>query len=243
MLKIAVCDDNQEHRKEIQNAVSNILFEQDDLMIEVFADGAEVIDRIADGLFAFDLILLDIEMPGADGLAVAGTIRENDVATDIIFITRHEEYVYEGYKYKAFGYLTKPVSTSSLSAEINRYMREREDTVSKYLIITTNGCRQKLNMRHIDFVESSKRKISLVMGDSSLECYAKLDDIEQLCEGKLIRTHQSFLVNPERIRRMTKTDATLESGQVVPISKRYYQSAYKAFEGNYDEYAENGTEG
>ena len=75
MLSIAICEDNKEHRREIGNILSNVLFEQDDLTIEAFSDGCDVIALIDNHMFFFDLILLDIKMPVADGIAVAKAIR------------------------------------------------------------------------------------------------------------------------------------------------------------------------
>ena len=230
MLRIAVCEDNKEHRKEIKRVISNILFEQDDLVIEAFSDGMDVLALIQSNLFVFDLILLDIKMPGADGLAVAKAIRDYSLPTDIIFVTAHDEYVYEGYVYKAFAYLRKPVSASRLSRELNRYLFERENSGSNFLFFNSGSCRQKLGIHHIDYIESSKRKVSIVMGNSSFEFYAKLDDIERQCAGLLVRTHQSYLVNLRKIARLTKTEATLENGKSVPVSKRHYESTCQAFD-------------
>ena len=229
MLKVAICDDNKEHRKEIKNVVTNVLFEQDDLEIESFSDGIDIITLIRNRLFFFDLILLDIKMPNADGFAVARAIRDSQLSTDIIFLTAYDEYVFEGYKYKAFAYLKKPISASKLSKELNRYLFERENSTSNYLVLSFNGCLQKINIQHIDYIESNMRKISIFMGNSNFEYYAKLDDIEQHCGGRLVRTHQSYLVNLRKISQLTKTEVTLENGKSIPVSKRYYDAIFQVF--------------
>ena len=230
MLNIAICEDDKGHRKEIKNVVSNILFEQDDMAIESFSDGLDVIALIDNSMFFFDLVLLDIKMPGADGIAVAKAIREHRLPTEIIFVTAHEEYVFEGYVYKAFAFLKKPVSTTKFSKELGRYLAERDNEGADYLCFHADGCRQRLNTRHIDYIESSKRKVSVVVGNTRLEFYAKLDDIERQCGSILVRTHQSFLVNAGKMKRLTKTELTLQNGQTVPVSKRHYDAACRAFE-------------
>ena len=230
MLSIAICEDNKEHRREIGNIVSNILFEQEDLTIEAFSDGCDVLTLIDNHMFSFDLILLDIRMPGTDGIAVAKAIRGHQLATDIIFVTAHEEYVYEGYTYKAFAYLKKPVSATRFSKELGRYLFERENNGSFFLSFRADGCWQKLNPRHIDYIESSKRKVSVVMGNNNLEFYAKLDDLELQCGNILIRTHQSYLVNALKIVRLAKTEVTLQNGQTIPVSKRHFENTRQAFE-------------
>ena len=230
MLNIAICEDNKEHRREISDVVTNILFEQDDISIEAFSDGSDVLALIDNNLFCFDLILLDIKMPGADGIAVAKAIRGHQLATDIIFVTAHEEFVYEGYVYKAFAYLKKPVSATRFAKELGRYLRDRENESSHFLCFYADGCRQKLNPRHIDYIESSLRKVSVVMGNSRLEFYAKLDDIERQCGSILVRTHQSYLVNAIKMARLTKTEVTLYSGQTIPVSKRHFENTRQAFE-------------
>lgn len=230
MLNIAICEDNKEHRKEIRNVIANILFEQDDMAIEAFSNGLDVITLIDNNLFFFDLILLDVKMPGADGLAVAKAIRERRLVTDIIFVTIHDEYVYEGYVYKAFSFLKKPVSTTKMSKELNRYLQERESDNSNFIFFNLNGTRQKHDVRHIDYIESSKRKVSVFMGKTSFEFYAKLDDLEQQCATRLVRTHQSYLVNIRKIVKLANNEVTLENGTVLPVSKRHYEATCKAFD-------------
>ena len=75
--------------------------------------------------FDIDLLLLDINMPEYDGLNTAKYIRENNVDVDIIFITVSAEHIFDGYTYKAFSYILKPVDKKRLDDEIGRYMTER----------------------------------------------------------------------------------------------------------------------
>jgi DNA-binding LytR/AlgR family response regulator len=230
LLKIAICDDNKSHRKEIKDIVSRVLFDRDELFIDLFADGEDIVTLIDSGVFSFDLVFLDIEMPVVDGLKTADIIRTSNIATDIIFLTAHGEYVYEGYKFRAFSYLTKPVSASKIAKELNRYMDWRDNSDAKFLIISYNGTKQRINIDRIDYIESDRRKVNVISGTENFGFYAKLDDIERQLKRTLKRVHQSYMVNMNKIVKLGKNEMTVENGAVIPISKRYYSEVKTAYE-------------
>ena len=70
--------------------------------------------RSVPGSYPFDLIFLDIDLGGMDGMALARKIRETDSEVPILFLTNHKEYVFEGYEVQAFRYLLKPVTEDTL---------------------------------------------------------------------------------------------------------------------------------
>ena len=230
MLKIAICDDNKEHRREINNIMRHILFDRIEFSIDMFSDGRDIMILIENNLYDFDVIFLDINMPIINGMEAARFIRENEVDTDIIFLTAHPEYVYEAFVYKAYTYLKKPVSTSRLARELLRYVDEWENTDANFLLFTANGCRQKLRLNKIRYIESSKRKVTVYTSSDNFEFYARLDDLEQKLGRAMIRTHQSYLVNPNKIAAIGKTEITLTDRKTIPVSKRYYESVLQAFD-------------
>lgn len=68
----------------------------------------------------FDLLLLDVEMPGTDGVTLAKTIRRENEAVQIVFVTGYSDYIAEGYEVEALHYLMKPVNPEKLFAVLDR---------------------------------------------------------------------------------------------------------------------------
>ena len=118
--KIAVCDDMEEDVKYISSAV-NQWAEKENIMvdIETFPSAESFLSRYAEQK-AFDILLLDIEMPSMNGVELAKRIRKENDAVQIIFITGYTDYIAEGYEVSALHYLVKPLSETKLFKVLNR---------------------------------------------------------------------------------------------------------------------------
>ena len=121
MIRIAVCDDERPVRNSIIKALERYRSETDTEMeiMEFSSADALLTSYPAD----VDLILLDIYMPGIDGMDAARSIREFDQEVCIIFITTMYQRAIEGYKVRAFGFIRKPVSYEEFSHEIGDAVR------------------------------------------------------------------------------------------------------------------------
>ena len=133
MLRIGICDDDREYREKIHDLVIHSIFSYDDAQVVHYMSGKQVVDDIEKEEFDIDLLLLDINMPEYDGLNTAKYIRENNVDVDIIFITVSAEHIFDGYTYKAFSYILKPVDKKRLDDEIGRYMTERSKCTNCFI--------------------------------------------------------------------------------------------------------------
>jgi two-component system LytT family response regulator len=94
-----------------------------------------------------DLVFLDVEMPGKNGIEIAEEINRNNLHSKIIFITSHEHYAIEAIKYEAFDYLLKPVSINLLKEVIQRYKTKIQSNLNKREIdiigLISKGCNSK----------------------------------------------------------------------------------------------------
>lgn len=97
-MKIAICDDQQVFIDRLKNLIS-----YEEAEIYVFNSG----DKLLMSDINFDIILLDIEMPGTDGLSVAAKLYQRNRKTLLLFITSHREYSTKGYEFRAFRYVLK----------------------------------------------------------------------------------------------------------------------------------------
>lgn len=135
--KIAVCDDMEEDVKYISSAV-NQWAEKENIMvdIETFPSAESFLSRYAEQK-AFDILLLDIEMPSMNGVELAKRIRKENDAVQIIFITGYTDYIAEGYEVSALHYLVKPLSETKLFKVLNRaVLKIRKNEKSLYLSLS-----------------------------------------------------------------------------------------------------------
>ncbi|KIR01495.1 two-component response regulator [Lachnospiraceae bacterium TWA4] len=104
VVKVAICDDEQESLERVKN---ELIKSADELEIEVeihpYTDGRQVLEDEQN----LDVLFLDIDMPMISGLEVARTLRENGSEVILIFISAHEQYVFESMEYQPFRYIRK----------------------------------------------------------------------------------------------------------------------------------------
>lgn len=222
MIKIGICEDDEEQAKNIGGMTERCLFKRTEYAIRYFESGEEVIQEIESGSFDFDLLLLDIKMKKINGLETAEYIRRNVIDVDIIFITVSEKHVYEGYIYKAFSYILKPIDTPRFETELMRYMDERERT-SNCLQISINGAIEKIQLDKVNYFESNARKITAYTNNNQIEFYNRLDVLEEMLNGKgFVRCHQSYLVNEWQIQSISR-ETLVVNGIKLPVSRKYYE--------------------
>lgn len=230
MLKIGICEDDKKTSEQLHSMISRILFQYTDMEIQHFFDGEEVVERIKQGDFQLDLLFLDIHMKHLDGMQTAEFIRKHKIDVDIIFLTVSKEHVFEGYTYKAFAYCLKPINEKKLSKDLARYIEEREKC-SDCLNIYMKGKEQRIPLGKVIYFESEKRKVIAHMLTEEISFYAKMDEVEELMDGKgFMRCHQSYMVNKNMIDSIGRTEIVAQ-GINIPMSRKYYEK----IEGNMKE--------
>lgn len=231
MLKIAVCDDE----KNIRSYLIALIKEQNARCeIKEYASAEEY---LSDGR-EHDLLFLDIELDdpasGMDGMGLARHIREREQSGQpvIIFVTGHENYVYDAFDVDAFQYLVKPVDEQKF-AEIFRRAQDKilseEERRKKTLVIRHDGANKVILLDNIYYMESSGHKIMLNTKDGKTEYYARIGELEEELQGRFCRIHKGYLVNLACVDEYSKTEILLTNGDRLPLSKYKYEDFVKAY--------------
>ena len=221
MLTIGICEDDKDERDILKEMVSRIMFSVAEIQIRLFSSTKDILQSIDTGQFDIDLLLLDIHMPQPNGMELAHQLRKRQVDVDIIFVTKSQEHIFEGYTCKAFAYILKPVSMERLSEELNRYVEELENT-SECLNVSIQGATQRIPLTDIYYIESNKRKIILHTKKELVEFYEKMETMEQMLKEKgFLRCHQSYMVQKRYVTGFSRNDIMID-GISVPVSRKYY---------------------
>lgn len=152
MLNIAVCDDDGCMLSRLEELVGNFFRTHCvDVKILAYQSGENLRYDLQDG-FCYDLFLLDIEMPGTDGMELAKEIHDGLPAAGIIFITSHLEYAVAAYEYAVFRYISKSMLEEKLPAALEDFYKLYELERSSYYRIQVKSHVEQLPFRDILYI-------------------------------------------------------------------------------------------
>lgn len=233
MIHIAICDDSKQERQ-----ILAALFKRyqklhaTPLQIHIFQNGFSLLDAIDQGK-RFDITILDILMPGENGIEIARNIRASGTDTEIIFLTSSPEYAVDSYEVKAQNYLLKPITEEKFFASIDSILAEldKKDTAS-FIIYTTEKQYSRIRVSSLVYGEVTHRTITLHLADqtmiSAVMTFTEFQDILKAYPD-FIYPHRSYAVNMNYIQYVTKSDIILTDGQKIPLSRNNYTKISEQF--------------
>lgn len=164
------------------------------------AGNAEEAMRAVEG-GRFDLALLDINMPGTDGLALGFDLRYRQSDLAIIFQTAYDEHALKAFEIGAIGYLVKPYSKEQLSAAIER-IRTAKELPGDLRLLSKSGETHYLHRpADIYYVKADLTEVILRTGEGFSYFNHKISDVEAMLEPyEFVRIHRSYLINLNAIK-------------------------------------------
>lgn len=232
MLHVAICDDDKVLLKELEREVELWAKERQlTYTVELFATGDAF-------LFSWeekrdiDILLLDIEMPGMDGMELAKRLRQRGERISIIFVTGNPDFALDGYDLEAVSYLVKPVKRDRLRAALDRAVR-LSGSREALLVSVSAGEMEKVYVSELCLLESMDHETVLYTRDGgSIVCKEPLRQLEQELAGKqdaFFRPHRSYLINLGFVERITRKDVQMENGMLIPIARGKREELNQAY--------------
>ena len=224
-LNIAICDDEEIIREQIKELTEK---EKSGLCMELYETG----DALLASGKQFDIVFLDIQMEGTDGIETAKRLRQRDEDTILIFITGIREYVFEAFDVAAFHYLLKPIEEEKFREVFRRAGRELEKRKSKRretVFIKTRNRSFSLEKDSILYIESRGKKVEIHTTGETIEAYASMNEMEGQLGGGFFRCHRGYLVNMAYVAEYDSGSITLNNGEYVYLAKEKYGEFVKAY--------------
>ena len=220
-MRIAICDDEKNIRKLIANKVVK---QYPDAEIIFFQSGEELL--LSDE--SIDILFLDIQMSGIDGMETARELRKKDKSVILIFVTAVEEYVFQAFDVGAFNYIVKPINDRKFSDVLHRAVDEwssqninEKEPEERYVLINNSGVHTKVILDEIVSAEVFNRKVVIHKLDEEIEYYGKMSDLESLAGDSFFRPHRAYLINFKYVEKYDATTIYLERGTALMAKQNY----------------------
>lgn len=232
MIRVALCDNEAAACDELLAMLNQYCTEHDtEMKIETFQAPMELLDVMERGS-RFDVLLLDILMPGINGIDTASEIRRFDSYVKIIFLTSSPEFAVQSYTVNAFYYLLKPVMPDNFFPVLDSVFETCEREQAGSVILNCKDGIIPVETKRIEFCEVFHRTLCIHMTSGRvLECIGSLDNFESLLVdcGCFIRIHRSYLINLNHVRSISRKVVTMSCMTEIPIPRGKYNEIKNAF--------------
>ena len=179
-----------------------------------------------------DVVLLDIEMPGEDGMALARRLRARGERAQIVFVTGVIDHVLDGYDVDAVSYLLKPVRAERLCAALDRAL-ERLGRAEPVLVVEGAGETSRVPVSRVCYLEARGHDtlVTLAGGErlTSTQGIARLEDELAGLSGQFFKVHRSYLVSLPHVCRITRREVEMDTDDALPVARGRWEGLNRAW--------------
>jgi len=225
---IAVCEDQKELANSLRRDIESYFENREESLVAVreYYDGQALLD--ADAAQPFDIIFMDIELPGISGMEAAKALRQRGSDALIVFVTAYSEFMATSFHVEAFDFLTKPVQPSDIARVLNRCV-QKLNRQSGTIVVKIGTGAAAVRVRDILYISSSKHYLNIVTRDgASLRSMMTLNQMEDILKSypQFVRCHQSYIANIDYVAELCREHFALQPAyqsiiNKVPISRKY----------------------
>ena len=219
-MQVFICDDEPQILLDIEKKVLECLPGSD---VRAFASGLELLRCLE--AEPCDILLLDIDMPDITGLEIARRLAPGDKRPLLLFVTSHDELVYDSFQYHPFAFLRKSCLDREIMAVLTDCVQELEHR-EKHFCFRSEGNRVFLLHLDILYFEADGNYLKLFAKTGQYRLRSTITAVENtLADCGFIRIHKGFLINQAAVRLLGSEKAELSDGTVLPIGKSYTKTA------------------
>ena len=218
-MRIAVCDDNPKELERIKGCFCRI--QGYDLVCSYFDSTSTVMDILKTENSPYDLYILDIEMPGMNGLKLAKSIREKDSRALFVFLTSYTRYMKDVFDVVTFDFIEKPISDEKLLQILERAATYLNIT-SQHFSFGYRASRYSLKYDRILYIEKKGRQALIHTFEDVYKTNMTLEEIwKQLNPKSFVHIHSSYIINLYNLDRKDNEIAIMRNGEKLHITKGY----------------------
>jgi DNA-binding LytR/AlgR family response regulator len=229
MFKVLIVEDYPDEADALREALERYATRHN---LEFRVTWSETATALASGNRTFDLVFLDIELPGMSGMDAATLMRSYDSSTPIIFTTSLSQYAARSYEVDAAGFIVKPVTYPKLEMCMDKVIGRLRSGAEKRLVFNVAGGIRVLDANDIRYVELQRHDLIFHLGEQEpLKLRGTIREIMDRAgeDGPLIQISSGCLVNMDFIRLIKGSDIQMADGTTLALSRSRKKEVLEAF--------------
>lgn len=232
MMKAAVCDDHEMYAKRLEGVVSDTCrVRGTGVSVSRYTDSGMLLYDVEEGA-DFDLFLLDIEMPGLDGMQLAGKIRKCLPGAVVIFITSHTEYAIKAYELSVFRYIPKSELETCLPLALTDAFSILERRSRECYLIETPRKLKKIAVDEILYIYKDQKNSVFVLKEEKVQVRKPLSQvIKELNRPEFLMVERGYVVNLYHVMKLEDGEVHMRGGDVLPVGSSHQKEVRSAVVG------------
>lgn len=217
-MRIAIVEDEAEQWEQLRSYIQQYASEIDQTFeVITFSNG---VDLLKDYTPQYDIILLDIEMPGLNGMEAAERLRSMDSDVVLMFVTNMAQYAINGYAVGALDFVLKPVNYYTFTVRFARAIQRARQRENGQILLTLPDCVRRLDTQQIYYVEVQNRMLHYHTELGEFVLRGTMQSAEkELSRYHFVRCNHWYLVNLSHVAEVRR-DMVVVAGTELEISRR-----------------------
>ena len=187
-----------------------------EISLRMFSGGEELLNYGGQ----IDILFLDIQMKGMDGMETARKLRADRFRGFLVFITVLKEMVFQSFEVQAYDYLVKPVDKKQFEKTMERLYDSMQNASEDSLLVQKGYEGRIIPKDEIVFCEIIDRKIYLNLTSGEVvDYYERIENLETKLDNRFYRCHRSYLINLKYLKGYKNGTAYMDNGKEIPVSR------------------------
>lgn len=216
-MKAAVCDDEKIFHKDVSVLLRKFMQARN---VEIYSDYFENGEELLKSKWEYDIIFLDYQMEGINGIETGRKLREANSDSVIIFISAYPAAALDAYEVNTFRFLEKPIDEAKLFKALDDYLKSID--YDKLLVVNTHEEHYKIKISDIIYLEGDGKYTTIRTKKQSIRVHSNLKQLEnRVPQSKFIRCSKSFVVGFAHINNHSSTEIIFDNGEKAIIGAHY----------------------
>lgn len=214
-MKFAICDDEKHFRDQLKMNIS-VYMEERRLYFDIceFASGEDLLASDK----AFDMVFLDYQMSGIDGMDAARELRRRNLSCSIVFVTSYPQFILESFEVQPYRFYIKPISQDQITALLNTFIQQHR--LLAPITVVHDGEQTVINVKDILYLEGDGKYCIIRTSNNTYSSSKTLSQVHELLpQHCFYRSHKSYVVNLYSVSSFDGKTATLVNGEIDKISR------------------------